>query len=469
MNFHKLLTGYLNSGYHFNTNEKLLKFQFISFNLILILAAAIASVAAIAHQHINTFLLFNDIFFAIGSFLLILLLRMKKNNYYLASKFFVLYLFFTLTCVFFLSGDEPVKIILTPILFACSFILLSSKAGLLYLTATLGSYFIAYLFLDQDRLGYTWQELLFISLAFIFISIIFNALKQKNDSDNKALIKLNAEIQDSKKEFKELNSTLKQGINISLIENQNKTKSIQRHLDIINKHIMTAHIDLHGLITNISEAYCKVSGYKKKRFLSQPFTFLFDQYTDVQILKNIWSSLQKETAYTSEIRNISSSNQHYWLDIKISPEYTQDGEHIGYIVIANNITDKKLVIQQQEQLLSQSRHAAMGEMISMIAHQWKQPLSTISAITTNIFLDINLNDYTSKSIEQQIQKIDKQTQHLSSTIEDFRNFFKPTKGLKNTYVHDLVKESVKLLEHRLKFIKIEYKNKTDILLAMYRN
>lgn len=127
-------------------------------------------------------------------------------------------------------------------------------------------------------------------------------------------------------------------------------------------------------------------------------------------------------------------------------------------------------MQQQEQLIAQSRHAAMGEMISMIAHQWRQPLATISAITTSVCMDIRLESMDEEQLEIKMENISKQIQHLSHTVDDFRDFFKPTKGIENTSVHKLVEEAIKLLDHRIeKGVELIYEEKIDLCLALYHN
>ena len=64
----------------------------------------------------------------------------------------------------------------------------------------------------------------------------------------------------------------------------------------------------------------------------------------------------------------------------------------------------------------------MGEMLSMIAHQWRQPLTAVSATTNNLLLKILLNEKYYKEIESELQLINEYAQHLSLTIDDFRNF-----------------------------------------------
>ena len=88
---------------------------------------------------------------------------------------------------------------------------------------------------------------------------------------------------------------------------------------------------------------------------------------------------------------------------------------------------KKELEENQRQLLQQSRLAQMGEMLSMIAHQWRQPLSAISSTSSTIFLKAKLNKLDKESSIELASKINEYSRHLSNTIEDFRNFFKTDK------------------------------------------
>lgn len=95
-------------------------------------------------------------------------------------------------------------------------------------------------------------------------------------------------------------------------------------------------------------------------------------------------------------------------------------------------------------MLHQSRLARMGTMLSMIAHQWRQPLSEVSGIlmemeTANKFkkLDDNL-------VKESIDESNRLIQFMSHTIDDFRNFFKPDKKKIEFYIDDACNEAISL-------------------------
>ncbi len=83
--------------------------------------------------------------------------------------------------------------------------------------------------------------------------------------------------------------------------------------------------------------------------------------------------------------------------------------------------------KKDQALLYKSRLAQMGEMISMIAHQWRQPLSEISGIFMEMETAIKFNKADSKFIKQEVQRGDIIIGYMSKTIDDFRDFFKPAK------------------------------------------
>jgi PAS domain S-box-containing protein len=102
--------------------------------------------------------------------------------------------------------------------------------------------------------------------------------------------------------------------------------------------------------------------------------------------------------------------------------------------------------KKDQQLLEQSRLAQMGEMISMIAHQWRQPLAAISSTSSALELKAHLGKIDKEIIIKNTNNISKYSQHLSSTIDDFRNFFRPNKELSSVTYTELLESVLSILE-----------------------
>jgi len=78
-------------------------------------------------------------------------------------------------------------------------------------------------------------------------------------------------------------------------------------------------------------------------------------------------------------------------------------------------------------LIQQSRLAAMGEMIGNIAHQWRQPINALSLLLGNIEDAYDFGDLTKEELDRQVKTGTRLIQQMSTTIDDFRNFFRPDK------------------------------------------
>jgi PAS domain S-box-containing protein len=122
---------------------------------------------------------------------------------------------------------------------------------------------------------------------------------------------------------------------------------------------------------------------------------------------------------------------------------------IGILGVYNDITEQKIreeeAKEQEDKLFKQARHAQMGEMIAMIAHQWRQPLSSISATVSRLKMKQALGTDSAEVLEVELEKIASYTEHLSKTIDDFRGFFKEDKSKLKTTLEKLVEESLDII------------------------
>jgi len=86
---------------------------------------------------------------------------------------------------------------------------------------------------------------------------------------------------------------------------------------------------------------------------------------------------------------------------------------------------KKELLEYENIMQRQAKMAAMGEMLENIAHQWRQPLSVISVLSTGMKLQNEAGVLDTESLIEGLDDINTSSQHLSKTIDDFRDFFKP--------------------------------------------
>ena len=104
------------------------------------------------------------------------------------------------------------------------------------------------------------------------------------------------------------------------------------------------------------------------------------------------------------------------------------------------------LIEKENLLNHQAKMAAMGEMLENIAHQWRQPLSVISTMATSLKLKQEMKILEDKEFFQSLDIINNASQHLSNTIDDFRNFFSSEKEINKFLISNTIKKSILLLK-----------------------
>lgn len=126
--------------------------------------------------------------------------------------------------------------------------------------------------------------------------------------------------------------------------------------------------------------------------------------------------------------------------------------------------------EQQRKMFQQSKMAAMGEMISNIAHQWRQPLSIISTCASGAKLQDEVGILTKDVLYSNMDNIVKNTEYLSKTIDNFRNFFSPDRPKETKKISEVFDTIDSIFGNSLAVANITViKNIEDITLNTYVN
>ena len=179
--------------------------------------------------------------------------------------------------------------------------------------------------------------------------------------------------------------------------------------------------------------------------------FLFSVILSLFIINNfkqLHNSLeQKVKEKTKELQELNK-----YLEIKISKEVSQNR--------------KKDIIMFQ-----QARFASLGEMLNNIAHQWRQPLGSITMIIQSFQTKMHLGKLTEKFIDEKVNDALLLASNMSSTLEDFKNFFSPNKTKSEFSIKNCIEHSIELSKYFLnqENIKVELKVRKDVNINSYYN
>lgn len=226
-----------------------------------------------------------------------------------------------------------------------------------------------------------------------------------------------------------------------------------------------------GTVIMINEAFSGLSGYTLKDI---PTIKKWNE--NVVGVKNL---MDKEM-----IENIFRDNVSVDVgQIKVISKNAKELIWIRSLAPLGNIyNDKRLIIysatdittmhEREEMMLAQSRQAAMGDMIGMIAHQWRQPLTVISMVGNNIRADLELGEeITHESLYEATEIINEQTQFLSHIIDDFRTFLKPEKEKEKVSLCDVYAKLRNMIGKTLENneVALNFVNDCDIEFYTYTN
>jgi signal transduction histidine kinase len=115
----------------------------------------------------------------------------------------------------------------------------------------------------------------------------------------------------------------------------------------------------------------------------------------------------------------------------------------------------------------QSKMASMGEMMANIAHQWRQPLSTISVIASALSMDIELDSIRKDVGKDYLQKIVDTTQELSNTIEEFKSFYDIDTINENINISEVINKCLEVSESLITSNQIEIVLNLDESIEIY--
>ena len=151
----------------------------------------------------------------------------------------------------------------------------------------------------------------------------------------------NKKIDTNNLTYKEFIS-LANNLNITL-ENKNLIeKELQDYINLVNEHIIISSTDVNGIITDVNNAFCNISGYTKEELVGKTHQIIRHPDTPELFYKKMWDILLSGKDWKGEIKNIDKNGRDYWVQAIIKPVY-KNNEIIGFTSLRTNITDKKYI------------------------------------------------------------------------------------------------------------------------------
>lgn len=120
-------------------------------------------------------------------------------------------------------------------------------------------------------------------------------------------------------------------------------KELEEKMNLVDKYVSYSSTDTAGVITEASEAFCKLSGYTKEELIGQKHSILRHPDMDSNIYKELWKCLKAGKNWSGEVKNKAKDGTSYWSNVIISLRYNILGDLLGYTAIRHDITNEKAV------------------------------------------------------------------------------------------------------------------------------
>ncbi|MBT2677961.1 PAS domain S-box protein [Bacillus sp. ISL-35] len=226
----------------------------------------------------------------------------------------------------------------------------------------------------------------------------------------------------------------------------------------LDQSSIVAFTDEKGIIKNVNDKFCEISKYSRAELIGNDHSILNSGLHSKEFFKNLWRTIGSGQVWKGEIRNRAKDGSYYWVDTTIIPFLNENGKPYQYLAIRNDITEKK---KSEEMLHRQDKLAAVGQLAAGVAHEIRNPLTSMKGYAE--FLQLDESDpQRQEFIEIILDEIDR----VNNIVEEFMVLAKPKAvELEEKNIIPIVHNVVSMLkfEARKRNVKLEFDAPEEII------
>lgn len=264
-----------------------------------------------------------------------------------------------------------------------------------------------------------------------------------------------------KEQFSELQAReqqLEEAVNKRTRELVDAHQHLQSVMDSMEAVLWSAELSSiqgknHFTLSFISPSVLHLTGYSARTWLTNPGRVLrsgLDKKQVGRVLAELQNMAQRGRGRI--VLSFKNPKEDSWrvLILRYWLVYSAEGRPLRVDGLITDITEahaaEEKIKVQEELLLHQSRRAAMGEMISNIAHQWRQPLNSLRLTLGNLEDAKAFGELTEKAFDENLKQADKLINQMNQTVRDFVTFFRPRKQPEIFNLSSLVDQSLEVMQ-----------------------
>ena len=270
---------------------------------------------------------------------------------------------------------------------------------------------------------------------------------------------------------------------------------LQQYQEAIENSNIVSKTDVNGIITFVNDEFCKISGYSREELVGKNHNIVRHPDVPAFKFKLLWKTIKSKNIYKGTVKNLAKDGSTFYVNTTVIPILDENGEIEEFIAIRYDVTkevfyreslekkeqeleelnaelEKRVELktkelkelnetlekrvkeeiakneEKQKVMFWQSRFASLGEMLANIAHQWRQPLTELNLTLFSMKKAALREEH--EAVETLYSESKVLIQNMSSTIEDFSNFFKPEKEKQHFMLRESIEEALHILKRVLK-------------------
>ena len=259
------------------------------------------------------------------------------------------------------------------------------------------------------------------------------------------------------------------GIHLDITDQKEQEDKLYLLSLIAEKNINAVIIsDLNGNIEWVNTSFERMSGYAKEDLIGKkPGHILQGEDTDPETIKYLSNQISKGQPFTCEIVNYSKEGEKYWVKIQGQALYNKRGEVVRYFAIEENITNKKLLEEQREELVESlaKTNKELEDYAQIVSHDLKSPLRSMHSLISWIKEDNDkaFNEQTLKYFSMMENKVEKMD-HLIEGILTYSKIDKENIALEKVDTHAIIQSIIEII-HIPEHITVKIVNTLPVINA----
>ncbi len=231
-------------------------------------------------------------------------------------------------------------------------------------------------------------------------------------------------------------------------ELKSSLKEIQDYRYALDQASIVAITDASGKIMKVNGNLCRISQYSPSELIGQDHRILNSAYHPKSFFEDLWRTISKGNVWQGEIRNKAKDGSFYWVETTIVPFLDDNQKPYQYVSIRNDITERK---KQEAMLHRQDKLSALGQLAAGVAHEIRNPLTSMKGYTEYLLLDEESEDR-----REHLGIVLEEIERIDGIVEEFMMLAKPQPDLMTVKnISTIVSNTAGLFSYEAKKNKIQ--------------